>query len=57
MCHPGIDTWHSLSFLKPEGEQGGDCDNVLFLAVLLRAHGFLMEPGMFSFLALSVFVT
>lgn len=44
-------------FLTPEGEQGGVCDDVLSLAVLLRAHGFKMEPGMFSFLVLSIFVT
>lgn len=47
----------SLPFLKPEGEQGEDCDDVLSLAVSLRAHGFMTEPGMFSFLVLSIFVT
>ena len=45
----------SLPFLKPEGEQGGDCDDVSSLAVSLRAHGFMVEPGMFSFLVLSIF--
>jgi len=44
-------------FLKPEGEQGGDCDDVLSLAVWLRAHGFMIEPGMFSYLVLSIFIT
>lgn len=47
----------SLPFLKPEGEQGGDCGDVFSLAVSLRAHGFMIEPGMFSFLVLSIFVT
>lgn len=44
-------------FLKPEGEQGGDCDDVLSLAVWLWAHGFMIEPGMFSYLVLSIFIT
>lgn len=47
----------SYLFLKPEGEQGGVCDDILSLVVLLRAHGFKMEPSIFSFLVLSIFVT
>lgn len=44
-------------FLKREGEQGRDCDGVLSLTVCLGVHGFMIEPGMFSYLFLSVFVT
>ena len=55
--HPGIDAWHYLFPSWNQKDNKEETDDILSLAVLLRAHGFMTEPGMSSFLDLSIFVT